>query len=219
MNYIYSKAKKGELVTFFNKNRFIPKYAKFGNLTNEGGRPYHVIFFEEYNTEYKYIIINIHNKHNTQKDEKEKKEKEEDKKKLENSINNDIFNCLKLSGKSQKLLINKDTSLTKLTNIKKYIEDEHDFKVIMMGDFNDHGSNYWEGLTLINNIIVSSKKPPLTCCSTNRKTDTKEHKISDYILINSKLSFIKMCNIAENFEKNSDIFPTSDHLPIEATII
>ena len=51
MNYIYNKAGNGELVTFFNKNRFVPKYSKFGNLTNDGGRPYHVIFFEEINGE------------------------------------------------------------------------------------------------------------------------------------------------------------------------
>ena len=199
---------KEDMVTFYNKDRFIPIFANFDNLVpmgEKGIRPYQVIFFEEKDTINKYIFINLHNAHGYSKE------------KLEKSINIDAHQYFKFDPKSKKfkrtLFKNLDTVLNDISN---YINNNK-FKVIVLGDFND---NYWNGLNInIKNRVSSNKEPPKTCCNTNRKSNTPERIIGDYILINSELKYIVDCEVPKNFEKNSDIYPTSDHLPVTATVI
>jgi hypothetical protein len=206
MGYVHSIGGKNELVTFYDKKRFEPIYLKIGYIVPPTARPYHIIFFEEIDTLNKYIFINLHNGHHITKDL------------LEEKINHDINNCLILDKSNEHDTSNKEYIYNN-TDITNYI-DNNKFKVIILGDFNDHGEEYWKGLKFLKNIKVTSiKEPPKTCCSEDRKINTKEVKIGDYILINSKLEYIDSCNVPKDFNKDSDNYPTSDHLPVEAIII
>jgi len=121
-------------------------------------------------------------------------------------------------------------------------------QVIVAGDFNDHGTQkFWEtGLTIKGqNVTSKGIQPPPTCCtpmdikysvsdsdintvlrSPSHNTDTL---YGDYILISDGLryihgneipppQFIPQPVIPPQFNKDAINNPTSDHLPIEATI-
>lgn len=226
-----------EIVTFYNKNKFKLLYAKNGDVhesrqlsRHHDARPYQILFFNEIASGKQIVTINIHNGHGITKDV------------LERTISRDIQICLNLDtianvrrmtlpNRQMKSLFstltgernNDNLSTIDITN---YI-DNNDLNVIMMGDFNDNGGryNYWRGLNLMfghKTIVVSSDNmiPPKTCCqghSRLRTNITQEPMIGDYILVNNNFEYIKHNEIPQ-YNYNANIFPTSDHLAITATI-
>ena len=199
-----------EIVTLYDKNRFNPIYLKIGNFKKQDA--YNIIFFEEKNTIFKYIIIHINTSEILYISE------------LETWLNTDITKCLQLEQNTNIYDLNKYQKNI-LVDIKEYV-DNNKFKIIIFGDFNEYNDHkkkrsFWTGLNILNNKISSNgEKPPKTCCDISRTSASKKEDYnSSYILINSELSYIVNCNIPEHFERNASIYPTSDHLPVEAIII
>jgi endonuclease/exonuclease/phosphatase family metal-dependent hydrolase len=100
--------------------------------------------------------------------------------------------------------------------------------VIVAGDFNDHGTQeFWRTGLMIKGQNVTSKgiQPPPTCCtpmagntllrSPSNNTDTL---YGDYILISDGLRYRQGNRIPPQFNIDAMSNPTSDHLPIEASI-
>ena len=212
------KNAKIELATFYNKKQFKVLAVKTGNLnTTNDVRPYHIIFLQN-NTvqpEDNYILINLHNGHGIPKND------------LETKLSKDINNAY------NNFTTQDENKYTFSPNTKEYditgIINDKIFKIIVMGDFNDHGNHeYWKGLqpfkntnfdNLKNIIVKSTETPPLTCCTGNTtlrsKSSNNDTLYGDYILINDKLSYQVKMKIPDDYDADKY---TSDHLPIETTL-
>ena len=193
-----------EIITFYDMDRFIPIYSNYGIIKLKLNCPttYHLIFFEEKDTAFKYIVINIFTEN-------------DDVGILEELVNKNINKCfeLKKNNNIHKLNYYKEP----LVDITDYIKN-NTFKIIVLGHFNQYG--FWKGFNIINNMVSSNGiEPPKTCCADARKIKEHDTRLGNYILINSELSYIVNCEVPKNFEINSDIFPTCSNLPVEATII
>ena len=217
MKFIHHKSENEDMVSFYNPKLFKLEAVKVGNIID--GRPYQILFLNDKNKN-KFIIINLHNAHNTNR----KILEQAFSKKLTKGIKQYYLknNCINLHQVIEKNIFN---IISKYTN-------PH---VIILGDFNDEGANFWKILkpfkynSLINfkNIKVSSnKKPPNTCFTPNhinkslRKTLNDDKYITDYILINNNLKFVDNNYLPNEliFEYNAYKKPSSDHLPIMAKI-
>ena len=98
----------------------------------------------------------------------------------------------------------------------------------MAGDINDFGrQDYWKSYYPFGNddefkkFKVSSNgvKPPNSCCQTNRKNTISDRAgIADYILINNTMKYTQQNIILPGFNPVADTFPTSDHMPVTATV-
>jgi len=99
------------------------------------------------------------------------------------------------------------------------------FASIIAGDFNDRDYNYWQGIRLNNEIILScATKPPKTCCtgyiSIRTLYNNSDNLIGDYILIDrEKMRFVEKNRVVPHFKWDGDVFPTSDHLPVECAVV
>ena len=94
--------------------------------------------------------------------------------------------------------------------------------IIISGDLNDHGRNYWKGkisITLKNSpyLVKTDAEPPLTCCAGffmirgNLFNIAQDSQYGDYTIASENFTF-KIKNTIPNYEINANIFPTSDHL-------
>lgn len=224
------------ITTVYDESRFNRLYAKIGNLTpGRDARPYQILFFEEKYTAYKYIIINIHNWHNDSPDAKDQ---------LSFALSNNLNMVQDLRRDHEiNILVNQERYPN--IDITDYIRSNNKtFNVIMMGDFNDaYGINYWRGFKPFSQInflddtyylknlqlSTSGVEPPKTCCVGEHRlriNNLSESKVGDYILIDTtKLSFNtpgsnpNKIPSPDEFNFDANINPTSDHLPVEASII
>ena len=80
--------------------------------------------------------------------------------------------------------------------------------IIMAGDWNDAGQNYWNNFKINGRPLMADSRPPITCCTTRWRSP--HTKIGDYI-------------ISTNGATNALTGPidplTSDHLPVIGTVI
>ena len=190
MGYIHHKNTNEDLITFYDET----KYKLIDFSKKMVGKNYQILFFYGLLDSNYYIFINLHIGHRVPVEDVEK-------------------------------TISKNIDV----NFKK-INKDIKFNVIVTGDFNDHGhSDYWKGLkpfkytkfTNLKNIIVSCPEPPLTCCvgrTSIRKGNNEDTMYGDYTLVNEELKFVKPNYIPRNFIKNARIFPSSDHLPVSASL-
>jgi len=203
--YIHFKSGNSEMVTLYKKNKFNVIGFTSGNIKTQG-RLYQIIFFEtKIQPIERIILVNLHNGHNISKND------------LENSLN--INNCY--FNKDNNIDFNNIEQLQKKESIKSYVEGLINIYVIVAGDFNDSGEQYFSGLQPfktsslhINNILVSSnfKIPPKTCCSNNAPPDTKYLRYGDYILYSKNFN-IKKNNLIYQINNSNKVL-ASDHLPI-----
>lgn len=214
MGYIHHKISKyTELATFYNYKRYKVLAIKVDQLVK--GRPYQIIFLQERSSYNYYIFINLHNMHYSSKQMLEKQ--------LSNKLQYGI----------------KNTNRKYLSDLHKYypsnisdIINNKIFRVIIAGDFNDEGRNYWTGLrpfkytqfpNLQKIVVKTDKKPPKTCCIGEkhlRERKNEDHSESDYILHNKLLTVIKPNYVPlKKTQYKAEYFPTSDHLPIMAIFL
>jgi endonuclease/exonuclease/phosphatase family metal-dependent hydrolase len=155
--YVNHLANFEDMATFYDANKYTLLAVKVGNLLPGNGRPYQILFLQNNNDKSYYIFINLHNGHEIIREE------------LEQKLSADLHIGFKSSANLNNLKI--DVDLVDLSDIIK----DKDFKVIMAGDFNDHGHyNYWRELrpfsqtsfvNLKDLIVKATSAPPLTCCA------------------------------------------------------
>ncbi len=214
--YIHHIGKSEEMVTFYDVNKYTLLAVKVGNLV-EGGRPYQILFLQGNDHNF-YIFINLHNGHGITKDE------------LQQKLSNNLKDAFKFTGSKTKENI---LESEQKDNISDIINGKV-FKVIVAGDFNDDGENYWQELqpfkyttySNLKDILVNAKiKPPNTCCVPSffnefiRINDKQDNQIGDYILVNDKMSVVIDNMVVPQFTYNADAIPTSDHLPVEILLL
>ena len=205
-----------DLTTFYDKKIYKVLAVKVGNLiaSNFDARPYHIIFLSDVYNNY-YIFINLHNGHGSNYD----------KNNLERSLSFELENGIDVSKSKNKNFCN----IKNKSDISEIINGKY-FKVIIVGDFNDHGShNFWKGIkpfrytkfTNLQNITVKSyKKPPKTCCigGYNIRKTHSDVLYGDYILLNKNdFNIIDLNYIPIEFNMDAYVYPTSDHIPIKAS--
>ena len=216
-----------DMATFYDKQKYTLLAVKVGNLVLGNGRPYQILFLQNKQDNNYYIFINLHNGHGITKEVLEERL----------SANLDRGNR---GNKPEHLSYGKSEE-----DISDIIIGK-DFKVIMAGDTNDHGrKNYWRELrpfskTIFKNlckvIVKANSIPPKTCCAPINLPENKElfydKKINnirkgrhgydtmhgDYILVSSKLHVIVDNRVLLGFNYDAEIFPTSDHLPVEIVL-
>ena len=210
MGYVHHKIGPSDLATFYDTSKYKILAFKVGNIESKtkDSRPYQIIFLEGILDCNYYIFVNLHNGHKN------------DKNLLIGQLSKDINIGTLADGKKDYIDIkNKNEDISSIINGKN-------FKIIVAGDFNDHGSyNYWQNFIPfektsfdnLKNITVLSNLPPNTCCvgqSSIRKNKGEDTMYGDYIL--SNLKFIKENYIPDGFDYDAEKFPTSDHLPVRA---
>ena len=217
---------RANMVTFYDSSKFEIKYARVSNLAPKiDGRPYQILFFTEYLTQKKIIIINVHCSHSPI---------------YTNTLSENLNMCVDLTNTAIKSYKNINQKQT--IDVSEYIiQNCNDFNVIMMGDFNDHRRYYWRGFkpfekvdnwlplkSKLRNVILSvlsierrnQIEPPKTCCVGEKKlrhTKNEDKENVDYVLIDpTKMDFIIQNKIPDDSEfiYNAELYPTSDHIPI-----
>jgi hypothetical protein len=216
LKYIHSKYGIVNIVIFYNctKIKIIAIKSGIFNIDPNNIRPYQIIFCYDLISNKYLIFINLHNGHgkNYIKDKlQDKFNINENIMKILDDGNNNYLNCQ---------LYETD----KYNDIKEYFDN--DINIIMVGDFNDYGENFFSGFKpfektslKIKDIEVSTNnlKPENTCCDVlpfkNGKIpyDSKNYnRYGDYILFsNNLIPFIN--NKIYNLDP-SKLY--SDHLPI-----
>lgn len=219
-SYVHHLAELEDMVTFYDNIKYTLLAVKVGNLVPGNGRPYQILFLQNNEDKSYYIFINLHNGHFISK------------KQLVNRLSNNInIGFIPNESNIHYDLANQSNDEVDISNI---ISDKN-FKVIMAGDFNDHGKyNYWRNLypfskTIfqnLKNIKVKAKDlPPPTCCTSvnlffnEKKRNINKNKYNiifgDYILVSENLFLVIDNRVLLNFNNDANIFPTSDHLPVE----
>jgi hypothetical protein len=215
--YVNHLADLEDMATFYDANKYTLLAVKVGNLAPSNGRPYQILFLQNKQDNNYYIFINLHNGHRISKDQLEKK--------LSYNLNRGNIPIQISIGNPSYNDGAHESDISDIINGKN-------FKVIMAGDTNDHGNyDYWQGLQPfsksdfynLNNIIIKSTlEPPLTCCSPLTSWDKPirtsiddDNMLGDYILVSENLHVSVNNRILECFNYNAEVFPTSDHLPVE----
>ena len=243
INYIIrnSMGQNVEIVMFYNKTMMKPKRIFCGDLGTADTRPYQLILFE-LSTGQKIYIMNLHNGHNNNKPTFERIiASNVFYYNIDDFISeNDNYNIeiITKDSDNESIYIN-NADKTETIKLTEDVTPEI-FPVIMAGDFNDHGTyDYWKtGLEIKGNLVKGATYNPIrTCCSpiSNsskisailRKEGVNPTDIyyGDYILVSSELKYNKLNAIPEHFIKEAididditPVFPTSDHLPVEANV-
>jgi len=209
-----------DMATFYDKQKYILLAAKVGNLVPGNGRPYQILFLQNKQDNNYYIFINLHNGHGITKEVLEKRLSANLDRGIKPNINHLSF------GKPNDI----EEDISDIINGK-------DFKVIMAGDTNDHGRrNYWRELrpfsktifgNLQNLIVKSTIEPPKTCCAPInlkekqvpiRRDIMADTMLGDYVIFSENLSVLVNNRVLETFNINAEVFPTSDHLPVEIVL-
>lgn len=212
VEYVYHKADLEDMVTFYDVNKYTLLAVKVGNLEPGGGRPYQILFLEGNLDRNFYIFINLHNGHHLNKYQFQQK------------LSENLQNAVVIPPRSR--FIDKHTTEVDVCSLINGKE----FKVIVAGDFNDHGKNYWEDFqpfrytthVNLNKIVVkANSQPPFTCCAPVtsqigiRRNAGMDTLYGDYILVSNNLRVVRDNSIVQDFEYDADKKPTSDHLPVE----
>lgn len=216
-----------DIATFYDKQKYTLLAVKNGNLVPKNGRPYQILFLQNNKDKSYYIFINLHNGHNISKEDLEKKL----------STNLHIGNIPDASGK-----LNKEDDLSNIINGKDFKV------ILAGDTNDNGKYNYWNELcpfsktnfvNLKDLVVKSPIEPPKTCCAPinlpiyNEKKEKiiKYNKVKpirtsisddtmfgDYILFSQNLSVSINNRILEGFNYRADLFPTSDHLPVEIVL-
>jgi len=215
--YVHHLAELEDMVTFYDNIKYTLLAVKVGNLVPGNGRPYQILFLQDNIEKNYYIFINLHNGHFVSK------------KQLVNALSNNI-NIGFITNESN-IHLDLTNQMLDEVDISNIITDKN-FKVIIAGDFNDHAKyNYWRNLypfskTIFQNLkniqVKANNLPPPSCCiSVNLFFNKKKRNIKkniifgDYILVSDNLSVVIDNRVLSNFNNDTSIFPTSDHLPVE----
>lgn len=224
-----------KMITFYNNSRFKLLGATVGDLLykNETGRPYQILYFKRKYSQKRYIFINLHSPHLNRMNKKLNYKSLTSQ--LSKNINMGHYPNLNKYDKLD-IYIENNEYFPKQKNISnilvhyRVIDKKRQPYVIMTGDFNDHRNNYWKKInpfkdTKLYNFhkieVKSPKRPPKSCCSTKRKSlkSKQDNYVCDYILSNEKFEVFIPSRILITFNANSNNFPTSDHMPVEAMFV
>lgn len=206
MLYVHCKDGFEESIIFYNPAKFILNATKCGTIKNRG-RPYIILFLTKLDDGQSYICINMHNDHHVSKND------------LETYLSKNIANCHKIQGRPGNINHLESLPTENISDLIRGIEHN----VIVMGDTNDHGMDYWKmlqpfsrtGIDSLSGIIVKCTEPPITCCQ-NTSSLNAHSLYGDYILVSDNINFIIPNEVPGWFEKNYTKFPVSDHWPVIA---
>lgn len=185
---VNSKSGREDMVTLYNKKKFIVKEFTFGDISNTGGRPFQIIIFELVsNSSDIIILINLHNGHNIKKSDVEQK--------ISYAFNK-LKNINQLQGSNIYVIAAGDFNDTG----EKYYNNFQPFKYSSFNQFK--------------NIDVTSKTktPPNTCCSVKEPPKTIYSRYGDYILFSGNFN-IKQNNLIYQINNSNKVL-ASDHLAI-----
>ena len=208
-----------DIVSFYDYKKYKLEAATFGNLSinPSDGRPFQILFLQlNSNPLEKLIFINLHRSQYSSVNIGI----------MQHLISNSLLFGIITSGISNYDFGN----ITPNDDLSGILDTYKNAKIIMLGDFNDQGRNFWNGTFIpfkhtnpkynLNTIVVkTSTKPPNTCCtggSSLRQNSTREPLISDYILVSDNIAEINSNIIPQNppFNRNAKTTPSSDHLPV-----
>ncbi len=224
--YVHHLGDLEDMATFYDKQKYTLLAVKVGNLVPGNGRPYQILFLQNKLDNNYYIFINLHNGHRISKEN------------LESLLSANLGLGIKPTSEQktfEKLNLEKEVDISDI--IKEKV-----FKVIVAGDFNDHGHhNYWREFrpfsktTFVNLKELEVKTtviPPNTCCAPinlpevkelyygKKKTNIRRRSgydtmLGDYVLVSQNLPVMVYNRVLEKFNYDAEEFPTSDHLPVE----
>ena len=198
MGYIHhyvvlDNGNKADLVTFYNKERFLILAVQTGDIVPGNGRPYHIIFAHDLVINKKCVIINLHNGHDIPK--------------------KDLEDILDLDNECVMLNNSKDKNFENLNeNIKTDFLMFENAYILCFGDFNGYHENLnvlFNGLSI--NLSLQNIKPHKTCCYDVAAHQGDYESINDYVLISDNLHFINQ----EILDYNE---MSSDHKPVTSII-
>lgn len=169
LNYCNFNFSGVDVTVFYNNEKLKIDALSGGNLKEGDKRPFEVIYFNYLPKDLNFILINLHNGHLI------------DGSKIENSINLSKHGFLNSKNLNNIILSdnreNNELSKNILINNKNYKRENliplrkkisQDSRIILVGDFNDHGKyDYWDkGLDIFDVKVDSkNKKPPNSCCT------------------------------------------------------
>jgi len=185
---VHSKSNREDIVTLYNKNKYVVKEYVFGDISNTGGRPFQIIIFESKTISPEtIIIINLHNGHYIKKSELERKISE-------------TFDKLK--------------NINQLNASDVYVLAAGDFNDSGEKYFNNLQPFKYSSFKNFQNITVNTKSkiPPNTCCSQKEPPKTIYQRYGDYILFSNNFN-IKQNNLIYQINNSNKVL-ASDHLAI-----
>ena len=229
--FVHHMADFEDMITFYDEQKYNLLAVKVGNLVPGDGRPYQILFLQNTQDMSHYIFINLHNGHGTSRERLEQK--------LSANINRGFIprRVQMDAGRAHDNHNHIGPDVSDTNDISQIIKtiNEKDVKVIMAGDTNDSGyHDYWKNFKPFNNtqfenlksLEVKSNRPPFTCCAPMRnyppipirRAISDDTLIGDYILVSQNLSVVHDNRVLLGVEYDAQIFPTSDHLPIEIVL-
>jgi hypothetical protein len=230
-----------DLCTLYNQDLFKLLGVTCGNInkTETDGRPYHKLFLEYIGQPgqpaEKFIFINFHNSQPhiiTSREQFQVALNDPDQTVIDVHQTTEIH-FENINEGAFQLLPEKHfrvVALAEFIQTHGFLENS---RIIMAGDTNDSaGINFWEGVTPfsqiphLNEIRVNTKTipPPRTCCvgevSLRKAIRDPDEDIyyGDYIMISENLNYIRSSLTPRDFNRLANVNPTSDHLPVVATI-
>ena len=211
--YTHHMGGKEHMITIYDSTRFKLDFITVNQF--EPGRPFQILFLTEKLTSNKFIVINLHSGH------------------FVGNGRNILIRILseKVNNSYRHVTDSnlQDLETKAVTDITQYI-GSNDFNIMLMGDFNDEGEQYWKGfspfrdnrLSINTQRVESVIEPPKTCCvgrSDIRVKPNSDHRVGDYILIDTnKMDFIQNNRIPLDPNFYTEAFITSDHLPVYSEI-
>lgn len=207
-----------DLATFYDKTKYVVKYASSGDL-NQGigrpgdGRPWHVLFMESLtNPAKRIILLNLHDGHRT----------------------NAATNTVKISAGISHCVPVTSTEMENIPegaggDISAYLQELEPsaYSAIMLGDFNDHGhKDYFRtGVTPFSGTTIKgirfgwqqNDEPCGTCCHSreDKYIESGFYLYGDYILTSEN---VKQISGGKPDLSKYDFMP-SDHVPFVMTMI
>lgn len=185
---VNSKSGREDMVTLYNKKKFVMKEYIFGDISNIGGRPFQILIFELVNNSSKIIIlVNLHNGHNIKKSD------------VEGKISQ-VFNKLK--------------SINQLQSSNIFVIVAGDFNDTGEKYYDNFQPFKYSSYSQFKNIAVTSKTkiPPNTCCSVKEPPKTTYRRYGDYILFSNNFN-VKQNNLIYQINNSNKVL-ASDHLAI-----
>jgi hypothetical protein len=133
MGCVHHTIGSSNLVTFYNKEKYIAIAVNIGTFSKDDkkGRPYHIIYLQNKISKEPYIFINLHNAKELPIDE------------LQKQLSENYYNFITISD-----VYFRDANKKKNYYPIDWICDK--YNVIVAGDFNDKGLNYWSELKPFN---------------------------------------------------------------------